>query len=188
MPKVSTLVTIYPNDCDILRQIRNSYADRIYFLNREYICYYFGKNSKPFEHRLVAELAFGAIPEGYHVHHINGTPGDNRICNLAILSKADHARLHHGYSPVIQCAWCHQPTEVHFARILRSSQVYCSRRCRGLAQRKANRPSKEYFAELLYDLQNWSAIGRMYGVSDNAVRKWAKSFGIDPKAFGRSKR
>lgn len=40
-----------------------------------------------------------------------------------------------------------------------------------------NRPSPEELKKLLEET-NYSAVGRIYGVSDNAVRKWAKSYNI----------
>jgi len=38
-------------------------------------------------------------------------------------------------------------------------------------------PSKEEIYKLLLD-NSMCAIGRMYGVSDNAVRKWCKKYGL----------
>jgi hypothetical protein len=35
----------------------------------------------------------------------------------------------------------------------------------------------------LLELNNWCAIGDMYGVSDVSVRKWAKKLGINPKDY-----
>lgn len=52
-----------------------------------------------FEHVMVAERALGKpLPAGAVVHHVNGEPGDNRSCNLAVLPDtgyhmALHARL-----------------------------------------------------------------------------------------------
>ncbi|MBA7633822.1 hypothetical protein ES703_41393 [subsurface metagenome] len=46
------------------------------------------------EHRVVWEEAYGIIPEGYEIHHINGLPRDNRLSNLMILPRQFHARLH----------------------------------------------------------------------------------------------
>lgn len=186
MPKISTLNSVYPTDCATLLSIRQQYADRIYFTNRGYICYYLSETLKPFEHRLVADRAFAGIPEGYHVHHINGQRFDNRSMNLELLSPKQHASLHHGSPIVIQCAGCDDVIEVPWNRIIRSNRVHCSRQCRGLAQRKVKHPTKEQLIELLTTLHNWSAIGRMFGVSDNAVRKWAKRYKIDlPICAGR---
>lgn len=38
------------------------------------------------------------------VHHNNQNPGDNRLCNLTMMSKYDHARFDHDYSVV--CKKC----------------------------------------------------------------------------------
>lgn len=54
---------------------------------------------------------------------------------------------------------------------------YCSVDCCGLGSRKVDRPSKEELAQLL-SCKNWCEIGRMYNVSDNAIRKWAKKYNI----------
>lgn len=51
----------------------------------------------------------------------------------------------------------------------------CSNACRIIYRRKVNRPLKE---SLLQDIQSigYSGTGRKYGVSDNAIRKWEKSY------------
>ena len=54
---------------------------------------------------------------------------------------------------------------------------YCSIECRGKFSRKVERPSKQELEEKI-ETMNWTAIGREYGVSDNAVRKWAKKFDL----------
>jgi hypothetical protein len=68
---------------------------------------------------------------------------------------------------------------------------YCSEECRPtsykydknknwrykdkLNRRKVQRPTKEEL-QLLIEKHNWSELGRQFGVSDNAVRKWAKRY------------
>ena len=49
--------------------------------------------------------------------------------------------------------------------------------CSHFSQRKAERPSKEELAELIRNT-NWTQLGRMFKVSDNSVRKWAKQYGL----------
>lgn len=57
-------------------------------------------------------------------------------------------------------------------------QIYCSNRCKGEASRRvADRPSQTDLTEML-ETMSFCAIGRKYGVTDNAVRKWAKAYGI----------
>lgn len=44
--------------------------------------------------------------------------------------------------------------------------------------RKVERPSKEILEQLIQNKTPWVRIGKIYGVTDNAVRKWARSYGI----------
>ena len=52
---------------------------------------------------------------------------------------------------------------------------YCSIKCSHMVQRRVERPSREQLEKDINEL-SWVAIGRKYGVSDNAIKKWAKSY------------
>jgi transposase-like protein len=67
-----------------------------------------------------------------------------------------------------KCKQCSNP-------LTNGQKKYCSYSCSSLAQRKAERPSKEQLAVDISE-NNWCAIGRKYGISDNAVRKWARYY------------
>lgn len=56
-------------------------------------------------HRRIWEDNFGAIPEGFHIHHKNGIKGDNRIENLECISEVEHHSLH--FDPEIQLKAMH---------------------------------------------------------------------------------
>ena len=54
---------------------------------------------------------------------------------------------------------------------------FCSVQCVSLFRRKTTRPKKRTLTNSL-KTESWCAIGRKYGVSDNAVRKWARTYGL----------
>jgi len=46
------------------------------------------------EHRVLFELFFGKIPEGFVIHHKNRIKEDNRLLNLELMRLDEHAKLH----------------------------------------------------------------------------------------------
>ena len=56
------------------------------------------------EHVAIYEEAYGPVPEGFHVHHIDGDPSHNDLSNLIAVSPEDHRRLHAGWE-VHRGAW-----------------------------------------------------------------------------------
>ena len=136
----------------------------------------------------------GEIWRGKHMSmlldHINGVPDDNRFENLRIVCPNCAATLdtHCGRKNVLSaglraCAGCGLEFSPHHNR-----QRYCSAACgcrhdnrrRGpwLAVRKVTRPSYETLLAELAE-SSYVAVGRKYGVSDNAVRKWVKRYKED---------
>lgn len=92
--------------------------------------------------------------------HINGNSSDNRLVNLRVV-----------------CPHCHSQTSTFCGRRFKLQTDSSWRKRPRPNQRKAERPTLDALRDLLVS-HNWVSIGRMYGVSDNAVRKWAKSYGI----------
>jgi hypothetical protein len=119
--------------------------------------------------------------------HINGVATDNRLTNLRIVCPNCAATLdtHCGRNARMQRAArsCLRCGSEFVPR--RDGHRYCSSRCgvrhnnrsRGPkpANRKVPRPS---YTELMADVRSLSmvAVGRKYGVSDNAVRKWIAQY------------
>lgn len=57
-----------------------------------------------------------------------------------------------------------------------SHSVRCNE-CNKINQRKVERPSKEELSKLIRE-NSFSEVGKMYGVSDNSIRKWCKYYGL----------
>jgi len=115
--------------------------------------------------------------------HVNGVHDDNRLENLRIVCPNCNATLptHCGRNlpPAHAPRPCASCEEVFVPR--RGQQRYCSRRCWQRArhaprpdQRRVVRPPHEQLVEEIAT-SSWSAVGRKYGVSCNAVRKWVKA-------------
>lgn len=117
--------------------------------------------------------------------HVNGVPDDNRIENLRIVCPNCAATLdtHCGRKnrrerPVRACARCGREFAAKYA-----SHRYCSHSCgvrwdrsrlRGVANSNARKVERPPYEKLLVEIEatSYLAVGRKYGVSDNAVRKW----------------
>lgn len=126
------------------------------------------------------------LPMGLILDHINGVRDDNRPENLRIVCPNCAATLdtHCGRKNRLQpsersCMLCGVSFRARTAR-----QRYCSRACGTRASTPGvPRPDRRHverppYDELLREIAetSWSAVGRRYGVSDNAVRKWVRQY------------
>lgn len=53
--------------------------------------YVYVNNGRQAEHRVVWEKAYGKIPNGNIIHHLNGIRDDNRLSNLCSLPRKRHS-------------------------------------------------------------------------------------------------
>lgn len=103
--------------------------------------------------------------------HINGIPNDNRIENLRII-----------------CPNCHSQTSNFAGKKLKKNKIKpgkCSEKVLAarFLKRKVVRPSKEELSVMLWQIPTYQ-IGIKFGVSDNAVSKWAKNYGLEKPPRG----
>jgi hypothetical protein len=128
------------------------------------------------------------------LHHKDHNPKNNQLVNLKLVCPNCHYKEHNSTKLKKEkmgelskkrkqkyrsrkklniCQMCNNPC----------SDKYCSYECAHEGGKKIkNRPTKE---ELINMIQNSSflQVGKTFGVSDNAIRKWCKSYGIDLTIF-----
>ena len=149
-----------------------------------------------------------------HVDHKNGNWRDNRPENLRFLCPNCHSLTdNYGYSKGYtdrtstargererrklrialllanngdgtfgqtgrgSCLHCGKPL------ITLDQDTYCSRKCYRFASRRVVRPSKEKLQEMIW-VKPTSQIAKEFGVSDKAVEKWCKAYGIQKPPRG----
>jgi len=134
-------------------------------------------------------------PIALELHHIDMNHENNNLSNLNILCANCHELMHslardchksktkttkskskttkskskrkiQQRSKNNTCKQCHSPTH---------NKHYCSYSCSRKSSRKVDRPSYDVLIRELEE-SNYVSVGRKYGVSDNAVRKWLKSY------------
>lgn len=102
-------------------------------------------------------------PISLQLDHIDGNRDNNELSNLRWM-----------------CPNCHSQTETWGARRRRQpkpSEINPNwRNADRINGRKVERPSKEELKELIDIHNNFVYIGSLFGVSDNAVRKWARRY------------
>jgi hypothetical protein len=144
--------------------------------------------------------ALARPPDALVLDHINGVHDDHRLENVRILCPNCNATLdthcgrhktrkHHDRA----CPTCHE-----VFRPTTGGQRYCSQSCAGrgernrraqAARRRVPRPPRDQLVREIEAL-GYVGVGRKYGVSDNAVRKWRRAYeaepgGVAPPAAGR---
>lgn len=121
--------------------------------------------------------------------HVNGVPDDNRLANLRIVCPNCAATLetHCGRKnrrekPARECNHCGRRFTPKYP-----SHRYCSHACgcrwdrsrlRGVPCPRLRKVERPPYEQLLTEIEatSYLAVGRKYGVSDNAVRKWVRFY------------
>lgn len=128
------------------------------------------------------------------IDHINEDWQDDRQENLRFLCPNCHRNSHREVAELADAAGL-DPADLnrHLGVRLPSSLLInecldCGKKCHKDAKRckscsgvvnnkdRSKRPTKEQLSEDISSLNSLCAVGRKYGVSDNAVRKWLKFY------------
>ena len=121
--------------------------------------------------------------------HVNGVSDDHRLANLRIVcpncaaTLDTHCARKRRLIRVEQdCVRCGRPFRPRYRR-----QRYCSRECgmrwdrSGVARPASRKVDRPPYSQLLREVHaiGFSATGRRYGVTDNAIRKWLRQYELE---------
>ncbi len=135
-----------------------------------------GNSGRVYLHRHIASITAGRwLGPDEAVHHKDHNKQNNDPTNLEVLSHAEHARLHVGpraFIPVKEI--CPSCKEEYMKE--RNTQNYCSVSCAQLGSIKDTTLTKEILDPLI-EKYSWIALGKMFGYSDNGIKKRARALG-----------
>lgn len=136
-----------------------------------------GKNYMAYVHKLVAEAFMDNPLQLKELNHIDHNKNNNSISNLEWCTRSENMIKYHEHSGTYEVAkednYCECGRQIY-----KYSEV-CTE-CLGVRNRKTVRPSKEELLGLIKG-KSLLQVGKDYSVSDNAVRKWCKSYGLPYK-------
>lgn len=153
-------------------------------------------NGTILEHRYVAEQKLGRLLKNTEVvHHIDENRKNNNPENLIVFkTNSDHSRFHKtGKKQLMDDGtWICPIPENHIKKckccknyfVRKDNIKFCCRECYIEYQKKhlcsQKKPNKDVLLELITN-KSFVEIGKQYGVSGNAIRKWCKSYNLPYK-------
>ena len=144
------------------------------------------------EHVLIAEKMLGRKLDKEVVHHIDKNKSNNAPSNLMIFaSNADHSAFHKGADiyekdgiwyanydkKIYKCEYCGKTFASPYKR--QNKRTFCSSVCFYKSNEKTDELSKEdLLCLIIQNHGNFWKVGEELNVTDNAVRKKCKKYGL----------
>jgi HNH endonuclease len=158
---------MYYKEIKVLSGLKNGYVQ---FRDWEHPLHYVSDGSV-YLHRHVASIMLGRwILPSEVVHHKDFDKLNNNPNNLEILTQEQHSKLHN-QSLRVSCINCLALFIPH-----NNNSKFCSQKCYKSSLVKNKEITKELLEELKPTM-TWIALGKLFGYSDNGIKKRAKSLG-----------
>ena len=165
-----------------------------------YIAYYYPEHPRAlsngcvYEHVLVAEKILNRyLNKGECVHHIDGNKMNNNINNLMIFAtNGDHIAYHKGIKAILNENGVYYCPDKGFCINNKTNRKnmcpFCNKNIKSIdammclecynKERAKHIPTREKLIELVNSM-SLSKIGKLYNVSDKAVKKWCIKYNIN---------
>lgn len=116
-------------------------------------------------------------PIPLQIHHINGIHNDNRIENIQILCANCHAQTDNYCGKNV----CKDKT-TKYSQFLTKKYLKKEHWQEFLEKRWVNNhPTKETLCKVFKEVGSFSGVGKLYNVTDNAIKKWFKHYNLPTK-------
>lgn len=137
-------------------------------------------------HQLQAEKILGRKLKGEEcVHHKDENKFNNDENNLIVFkTKSDHGAFHGGADIYLEDdVWVAKITNIICPKCggIKNKRAKICKKCSSLETKekmtRKDLPERDILLKLIIN-NSFVSIGKMYGVSDNAVRKWCKNYNL----------
>lgn len=150
----------------------------MYCYNPDHYCA--NKAGKVMEHVYVIAESIGRKLLSYEcVHHKDRNKKNNNLNNLQLMTQSEHASLHlwedKGLKAIFEDRDCKMCGNC-FVTKQNSKRKYCTSKC-STQKNKKFEISKEELLKLVWDIP-MTEISKKFGVSDVAIKKRCKKYGI----------
>ena len=158
----------------------------------QYLCEYVPghprstKEGYVYSHVLVAEKILGRYLKSTEcVHHIDGNKNNNSPENIIVFkTKADHSAFHQGCDIKkegdVYIALPHKNSVCPICGKHKDFNANMCKECYTKSEYTVERPDRTVLKNMIYNMP-FLIIGKMFGVSDNAIRKWCKAYNLPSK-------